>query len=199
LRYVAIIGKRIKQPDRKSVRPWKKLTSIPIISDRWLRLRADCCELSNGITISPYYVIEDYDWVHIIAFSNSGDILTVSQYRYAGNKAFVELPAGICEPGEDPESAARRELQEETGIKANSWTHLASLWANPARQTNRVHIFLANDLRNTGKQSLDESEEISWEFKSVEEIKGLIQNGKFGQSMHIASFYLGIERIRTIR
>jgi 8-oxo-dGTP pyrophosphatase MutT (NUDIX family) len=176
------------------MRKWKTLNSQMILSDQWMRLRADTCELPNGKVISPYYVIEDFDWVHIVAFSSHGHILTVQQYRYAGKETLIELPAGICEPSEDPEAAARRELQEETGIIAHSWTHLGTLWANPARQTNKVHIFLAQDLEETGSQKLDESEDIIWGFRSVDDIKRSIKNGGFGQSMHVASFYLGVEQ-----
>jgi ADP-ribose pyrophosphatase YjhB (NUDIX family) len=175
------------------MRIWKTLDSKMIVDDRWLRLRSDRCELPNGKIISPYYVIEDHDWVHVIAFSGQGEILTVLQFRYAARATLLELPAGICEPGEDPETAARRELKEETGKIAHTWKHLASVWANPARQTNKLHVFVATDLEDSGQQSLDESEDLTWAFKSISEIKSAIQSGEFGQSMHVASFYLGLE------
>jgi ADP-ribose pyrophosphatase len=177
------------------MRAWKTLESKIVVDDRWFRLRADRCELPNGIIVAPYYVVEERDWVNIIAVSKSGLILSVRQYRYAGNLFCLELPAGICEIGEDPEATARRELQEETGQTAHTWTRLASLWANPARQSNKVHVFLATGLEESGGQSLDESEELVWRFMSVGEIKNAIRNSEFGQALHVASLYLGLEHL----
>jgi 8-oxo-dGTP pyrophosphatase MutT (NUDIX family) len=174
---------------------WKTLRSVILVDDAWLRLRADSCELPNGIVLAPYYVVEERDWVHIVAVSGAGSILTVRQYRYAGDAVCLELPAGICDPGEGPEAAARRELREETGHTARSWIRLASLWANPARQTNKLHVFLALGLEDSGSQTLDATEDLVWGFHSVDEIKEAIRSGEFGQSLHVASFYLGLEAL----
>jgi 8-oxo-dGTP pyrophosphatase MutT (NUDIX family) len=159
------------------------------------RIAGGACQLPNGVILDPYYVVEERDWVHIVAVSDTRLILSVRQYRYAGNIICLELPAGICEVGEAPLAAARRELLEETGQSARSWTHLASLWANPARQTNKVHVFLATGLEGNGKQELDESEDLAWRFISLHEIKEAIRTGEFGQCLHVASLYLGLEHL----
>ena len=177
------------------MRTWKKLQSEILVDSPWLRLRADHCELPNGIVLAPYYVVEERDWVHIVAVSESGAFLTVRQYRYAGNMICLGLPAGVCETGEEPEAAARRELLEETGHSASSWIRLASLWANPARQTNKLHVFLALGLEDTGRQNLEATEELTWGFREPEEIKDAIRSGEFAQSLHVASLYLGLDAL----
>lgn len=174
---------------------WKKIRSEILVDDAWLRLRADHCELPNGVVLAPYYVVEERDWVHIVAVAADGSLLTVRQYRYAGNATCLELPGGVCEAGEEPEAAARRELREETGHSAQAWIRLASLWANPARQTNKLHVFLATGLEVSGEQALDQSEDLAWEMHSVAEIKAAIRSGEFGQSLHVASFYLGLDHL----
>jgi 8-oxo-dGTP pyrophosphatase MutT (NUDIX family) len=140
--------------------PWKILTSRFLVEDRWLRLRADRCELPDGLRIEPYYVMEERDWVHVVAIDGAGDALTVRQYRHAAGVICTEWPGGVVDDGEAPLAAAMRELREETGCVAASWEALGSLFANPARQTNRVHVFLARELQIAGKQMLDDAEAI---------------------------------------
>lgn len=172
--------------------PWKCLSSKPLVSDRWLRLRADRCELPSGVVLDPYYVIEESDWVHIVAIAADGMILTVRQFRYAAGTACTELPGGVIDRGEAALGAAKRELREETGFEAGDWKEVGSTFANPARQTNKLHVFVAKNLKK-GSQSLDESEDIDFSFMSVSAIKAAIKSGEFSQSLHIASFYLALD------
>ena len=178
---------------------WRRVKSSTLISDRWLKLRADECELPNGVRLDPYYVLEENDWVHAFAMASDQRVLTVTQFRYAADAVCMELPGGVVDDGESPLEAARRELREETGFSASTWTHVASPFANPARQTNRVHVFLAEDLDAGGPQTLDAGEAIEHRFLTQAEVAARIGDGLFGQALHIASFYLCQELLRARR
>jgi len=178
------------------MRAWKRLKSEMLVSDRWLRLRADRCELPSGLVLDPYYVLEESDWVHVVAIAADGKILTVRQFRYAAGVVTTELPGGVIDDLEAPLEAARRELREETGFEANDWRALGSPFANPARQTNRVHAFVAKGL-TAGPRALEPSEDIEHDFLSATELKAAIANGSFSQSLHIASFYMALESERA--
>jgi len=173
------------------MKAWRRLSSVSLVNDRWLRLRADECELPNGKTLNPYYVLDENDWVHVFALAPDGKLLTVTQFRYAGNATCLELPGGAVETSEPPLDAARRELLEETGFEATIWTLVASVFANPARQTNRIH--LAEELNAGGAQRLDDSEEIEHQFMDSGAVKVQIAAGVFSQSLHIASFFLCLD------
>jgi 8-oxo-dGTP pyrophosphatase MutT (NUDIX family) len=176
----------------RKMKHWKTKNRRTLVKDRWISLHADECELPNGQVISPFYVMEEKEWVHIVALNPSGEILLTRQYRHAANVVCSELPCGAAEEGEEPLEAARRELKEETGYTADEWTKVAVLFANPARQTNRIHCFLARSLTGVGAQSLDDSEQISFEFASQAEVMRRIQQGDFSQALHVASYLLAI-------
>jgi 8-oxo-dGTP pyrophosphatase MutT (NUDIX family) len=177
-------------------RPWRTLARTTVLEDRWMRLYAEACRLGNGVVLDPYYVIEERDWVHVFAVGADARLLTVTQYRHPAGLFCSELPGGVVDAGESPLAAARRELREETGFSARRWEKVGEAWANPARQTNRVHLFLAEGLDDGGAQALDESEEIVHQFETVAEVKAGIAAGVFAQALHIASFYMALEHLR---
>src|SRR6202521_2901884 len=82
----------------------------------------------------------------MMAVDSKNNILLVRQYRLPAAKYLWELPAGKLDAGETPLQAARRELAEETGYRARTWTKLASFWVSPGYVQERMTIFLATDL-----------------------------------------------------
>jgi len=168
---------------------WSRLSSTPVVDDIWLRVTADRCEIAPGKVIEPFYVVHEKEWVHVYAINTNSEVLTVRQYRYAADTICIELPGGVVDPGEEPECAAKRELLEETGHVAGRWSYVGRLYANPARQTNSVHIFVAEVLDHVGEQTLDDSEEIAWSFSTQAGISEAILRGEFSQALHVASLY----------
>ena len=171
------------------MRRWSRLSSKPVFQDRWLHVTADRCEIEPGKIVDPFYVVHEKEWVHIYAMNGQSEVLTVRQYRYAADAVCVELPGGAVDPGEDHESAAVRELLEETGHTAERWSYVGKLFANPARQTNSVHIYLAENLTLAADQALDETEDISWSFLSPAALEESVQSGEFSQALHVASLF----------
>jgi 8-oxo-dGTP pyrophosphatase MutT (NUDIX family) len=177
---------------------WKTLSSRDVLRDRWVRLRADRCEIAPGRILDPFYVLEEHEWVHAVALNRDGHVLLVHQYRHPVGAFTWELPGGMVEPGEDLLAAAQRELLEETGATAVRWRHVGSAFPNPARQTNRVHAYLAEDTAVTQPPQPDASEALESAFFAVPEIFELIRQGTFSQANHIALLYLALDHLGLI-
>lgn len=73
-------------------------------------------------------------------------ILLIRQYRYAAGGFLWEVPAGTLDPGEDPETCARRELLEEAGVRAARLEPLTSIFTTPGFTDEVIHLYLASGL-----------------------------------------------------
>jgi 8-oxo-dGTP pyrophosphatase MutT (NUDIX family) len=177
--------------------PWKKTASEYLVSDEWLRLRADTCERQDGHVIAPFYVMEERDFVHALPVLPDGRIVLVRQYRHAAQIFCLELPGGLLDPTESPLAGAQREAREECGLTGGEWSELATFYPNPARQTNRFHCFLAWNVEPTLATAFDANEEIEQHYLTVAEVDTAIANGTFSQSSHIASFLLAKPRLKN--
>jgi 8-oxo-dGTP pyrophosphatase MutT (NUDIX family) len=104
-------------------------------------------------------IVQHPESVTIVAVE-SDEIVLVRQSRPGANGKTLELPAGCLEPGETPDQAAARELQEECGLAAGSWRKLGAFWAAPEYSTEFVHVFEASGLVTVGSPGLDEDEDV---------------------------------------
>jgi ADP-ribose pyrophosphatase len=93
----------------------------------------------------------------VVPFLSDDEILLIRQYRYAAGGEIYEVPAGKLDPGETPEACARRELEEETGYRADRLEPLAQILTTPGFTDERIHLFAAHGL-SAGRQSLDDDE-----------------------------------------
>ena len=98
-----------------------------------------------------------------VALDQDDRVCLIRQYRPAIREWILELPAGKLDPGETPLSTAQRELEEEAGLRATSWTGLGSVISSPGVFTEVVHLYLARDLQHVASNTEEhELIEVSW-------------------------------------
>jgi ADP-ribose pyrophosphatase len=108
----------------------------------------------------------------IAAVDDDGRLLCVRQYRVPAGDWLLEIPAGRLEAGEDALTAAKRELEEETGRRAAHWTLLRRFFTAVGFCTEVMHLYLATGLTTVrdGKLPADADEELEVVHASVEEL-----------------------------
>jgi ADP-ribose pyrophosphatase len=163
-----------------------RMKSTRVYSGRVISLDVDQVRFPDGTT-GELEIIRHPGASAIVPFLSdpTGDdpqLLLLRQYRYAAGGVLYEIPAGRLEPGELPETCARRELAEETGCTADSIVPLISMFTTPGFTDERIHLFLASGLtRGEPKREADEFMEVqtvalSEALRMVE--RGEIQDAK---------------------
>ena len=84
--------------------------------------------------------------VGVVALTDDNEVLLVRQYRYPYSKILTEIPAGKRDPGEEPLVTGMRELEEETGYRAATYTPLGTMYPTPGCCDEVVYLYLATDL-----------------------------------------------------
>jgi ADP-ribose pyrophosphatase len=135
-----------------------------------------------------FSVIECVDWVNVIALTPDDQVVLIRQYRIGTQAVCLEIPGGMVDAGEDPLTAAARELEEETGYTAKAWRPLGKVAPNPAIMNNFLHSFLALDAEQTRPQRLDTSEVIAIETAPLAEVHAMLRDGRIDHALVIDAF-----------
>lgn len=155
---------------------WREEGSRTVFSSRIFSVRESLCRSPEKKT-GTFTVIDAADWAIVIPLlerEGEREFVMVRQWRHGSREMSLEFPGGVIERGEDPPEAAKRELREETAYEAGSLRKLGEFRPNPALMSNTVHIFLAENLRHTGAQDLDEDEYLEVKpVKAPEVLRGM--------------------------
>src|SRR5918911_4362000 len=126
---------------------WRTLGRDYLYKNQWCAFRVDCVELPDGARIE-YGVLESGGFASVVPVTVGGDVVLVRQWRQPLGAFTLELPSGRVDVGEKPEQAARRELFEETGYRAEGLEHLVSVHTSTGRSTEVCHLFRCAAVRD---------------------------------------------------
>jgi len=168
---------------------WDIISSTRDNSYRVFSLRTDRARSPRTDQVHDFFILESSSWVNVIPLTADNEVVLVRQYRHGIRDVTLEIPGGLVEDGDTPETAALRELREETGYGASEIIPLSSVHPNPAIQSNLCFTFLATGVLPAGNQEQDEKEDIQVLLRPLAEIPRLIREGDITHSLVLAAFY----------
>ena len=178
---------------------WKKISSEYLLRHTWGTVRKDVCETVEGKIIDPYFVYEFPTWVTAVAITEEGKFIIERQYRYALDVTCYEIPGGCVDDTDNSlDSAIARELLEETGYRFSQYEYLGKSSSNPSTNNNWMHMYLATGGRLIKQQELDHNEEIEIYLFSLDEVKKLLAENQFLQSMHVTALYYALTKMKSL-
>ena len=148
-------------------------------------LREDKVIRPDG-TEGIYGIVEMPPSCGIVAIDDRDQIAMVSQWRYTLGKMSVEIPTGGAAHGELPLDAAKRELIEETGLRAVSWTPLGTIDNSNGITTDVAHMFLAQQL-STGPMNLQGDEQLELHWMNFADAMRSVMAGEVTESVSVAA------------
>jgi 8-oxo-dGTP pyrophosphatase MutT (NUDIX family) len=154
----------------------------------WVTLLERDVEFVPGEPVETYHALGPAAYVVAVARTADGLVPIVRQFRPAVERYTWELPSGLVDPGEDPETACRRELLEETGLRAVRVTYLGGLHPDAGRLDVRQHMFRVDAA--PPEPGFVPEPGVAVDYVRPEAIGVLIREGSFSQLHHIAALFL---------
>ena len=146
-----------------------------------------------------FSLIEAVDWVNVIALTPDDRVVLIKQYRPGRDQVCLEIPGGMVDAGESPETAAQRELLEETGYTAQTWEVIGATAPNPAIQNNRLWSYVALDATPTHAPTPEGNEVITLETRSLPDVRKALLDGRIDHALVVAAFGLLSLRLGELR
>ncbi len=158
---------------------------------RYMEFRTETIEHVDGARGTRDIVVHP-GAIAVVAIDDRERLLLVRQWRVPAGSALLEIPAGTLDVHdgvtEDPDLAARRELEEETGHRASTWRRLSTFWTAPGFATELMHLYLATGLQAVeGDERLepDEDEHLELIRVSLEEALRMVESGEIRDAKSI--------------
>lgn len=148
---------------------------------RKIEVALETCLLPDGSTAQRDIVLHP-GAVAILPLLDANHVCLVRNRRPVVGDTLWEIPAGTLEPGEPPETAAVRELAEETGYRAACWRKLTDFYPSPGVLNEQTHLYVAQEL-TPGPMRLEKDEElepciVAWEQAVQWALNGTIRDAK---------------------
>lgn len=152
----------------------KTLQTEHIYKGKIISVQLDQVELPDG-SKGEREIVKHPGAVAIVPFTKDGKMVVVRQFRKPLEKEIYEIPAGKLEQGEDPETCALRELEEETGYTSRKINFITSFYTSPGFANELLYLYEAEDLEE-GKAHPDADEFVEMSEISLDEGLELMKN-----------------------
>ena len=159
---------------------WKTLSRKTVLDrGKFLRVEDHVVQLPDGQIITDWPWVITPDYINVVAITTSGEYLIFGQTKYSIQGITLATVGGYLEPGEDPLSAGKRELLEETGYASEEWQPLGSFAVDGNRGAGNAHFFLATNARPVAAIDADDLEEQELLLLSRDQVEEALIAGEF--------------------
>jgi ADP-ribose pyrophosphatase len=163
-----------------------------IYSGSVIDLDVDDVEEPGGIR-GHREVVRQRGSVAALPVHDDGRVTLVRQYRYAVDALVFELPAGRRDHGETPEEGARRELEEEVGLRPRFLEPLATFWTTPGFCDEVMHLFRATGLETVPARP-EADERIDAHAFTLVEVEAMIRRGEIREAKTLVALLMELRR-----
>jgi ADP-ribose pyrophosphatase len=192
------------QDDRRDDPLRERLISSEVLrKSRVLEFRIDTVESADGHR-STRDIAGHPGGVAVVAIDPDGNVLLVRQWRHAIGRGLLEIPAGTLDREKDGSieehlGAAKRELEEETGYRAERWTYLAGFYTAPGFTSELMHLYLAEDLTPADEEvrGPDEDERLELGRLPLAEAIAMADRGEFADAKTLVGLLLVARRLNA--
>jgi ADP-ribose diphosphatase len=181
-----------KKPPARIARAARVLATRRVYEGKVLSLDVDEVEEPGGVR-AVREVVRHRGSVAALPVHEDGRVVLVRQYRYAVDASVWELPAGRLDPGESVEEAARREMEEEVGLRPRRLEALAVFYTTPGFCDEVMHLFRATGLQSVTPRP-EADERIEAHAFTLEEAREMIRRGDVREGKTLVALLMEIGR-----
>jgi len=162
------------------MQPWKTLSRQTILNhSKWLVVEDHTVQLPDGRVIPNWCWVIMPNYVNVAAVTEEGQYICFRQTKYSIPDTSLAPVGGYLDPGEDPLSAAQRELREETGYIAPEWISLGAYAVHGNHGSDIAHFYLACGAHKRSTPASDDLEEQELLLLSRQEVEAALRAGEF--------------------
>ncbi len=158
---------------------WKVLNEKDVSPNKWFPILQHEVELPDGTIVDDYFISPLGDVGMVLPITIDNKVVLVSQYKHGLGERVIELPAGFKQKNKSVEDSALAELEEETGIKAQTsqLIPLGKISSIPTKCNLTTYGFLAKDLTFNSQQNLEITENIELLLVESKRVIQMVKNG----------------------
>jgi ADP-ribose pyrophosphatase len=174
---------------------WKTLDSQPVLDHPFLKVTLDAVELPDGTIIPDWPIASITDFILVVVANEANELLMLEGYGHGFGRICWQVVGGHIEPGEDPLTAAKRELLEETGLECSQWDSFGSFVGSKNRYFSTGHLFLARHPIKVADGGTGDLEEYTLNWVPLADIREALFAGRIGGADHALNFALALLKL----